>query len=92
MAIEDCRDLAEPGAERALEASLTSAELAEALSRLTDEQRQVVTLRFLQGCSIAETAAAMGKTEDAVKKLQARGLRALKRALGGQAMMVELAA
>ena len=33
-----------------------------------------MTLRFLDGFTTAETAEIMGKTEDAVKKLQARGL------------------
>jgi RNA polymerase sigma-70 factor (ECF subfamily) len=81
VSIDDCYDLAEPAAEHALEASLTSAELAKVLGQVTDDQRQTITLRFLQGCTIAETAAALGKSEDAVKKLQARGLLALKKAL-----------
>src|SRR4051812_23034408 len=41
-----------------------------ALARLTPEQRQTVELRFLSGLNVAETAAAMGRSEDAVKKLQ----------------------
>ena len=86
--IDDCEHLAEPAAERALDDSLTSAELAEALGQLTDEQRQVVTLRFLQGCNVAETAAALGKSQDAVKKLQARGLIALKKALRGRELLL----
>jgi RNA polymerase sigma-70 factor (ECF subfamily) len=55
--------------------------LAPALARLTDEQRQAVQLRFLQGLSVAETAATMGRSEEAVKKLQARALVNLRRAL-----------
>jgi RNA polymerase sigma-70 factor (ECF subfamily) len=55
--------------------------LAPALARLTDEQRQAVELRFLQGMSVAETAAAMGRSEEAVKKLQARALVNLRRHL-----------
>ena len=38
-------------------------------------------LRFLQGMSTAETARVLNKTEDAVKKLQARGLQVLKKNL-----------
>jgi RNA polymerase sigma-70 factor (ECF subfamily) len=52
-----------------------------ALARLTPEQRQTVELRFLSGLNVAETAAAMGRSEDAVKKLQARALVNLRRGL-----------
>jgi RNA polymerase sigma-70 factor, ECF subfamily len=49
------------------------------LARLTPEQRQVIELRFLEGKSLAETAAEVGRNEDAVKKLQSRGLASLRR-------------
>jgi len=49
------------------------------LARLTAEQLQVIVLRFLEGQSLAETAAIVGRNEDAVKKLQARGLASLRR-------------
>jgi RNA polymerase sigma-70 factor (ECF subfamily) len=55
--------------------------LEDALARLSPEQRQAVTLRFLGGFSGVETARAMEKSEDAVKKLQARGLASLRRLL-----------
>jgi RNA polymerase sigma-70 factor, ECF subfamily len=55
--------------------------LEPAMARLTAEQRQAVELRFLQGMSVAETAATMGRSEEAVKKLQARALVNLRRAL-----------
>ena len=55
--------------------------LEPALARLTPEQRKAVELRFLQGMSVAETAAAMGRSEEAVKKLQARALANLRRSL-----------
>lgn len=51
------------------------------LARLTYEQRQVIELRFLEGKSLAETAALVGRNEDAVKKLQARGLASLRRGI-----------
>ncbi len=56
--------------------------LEPALAGLTDEQRAVVQLRFLNGLSLAQTAAWMGRSEEAVKKLQARGLVNLRRLLG----------
>jgi RNA polymerase sigma-70 factor (ECF subfamily) len=49
------------------------------LAHLTPEQREVITLRFLEDKSIAETAAIVGRNEEAVKKLQARGLASLRR-------------
>jgi RNA polymerase sigma-70 factor (ECF subfamily) len=55
--------------------------LEPALARLTAEQRQAVELRFLQGMSVAETAATMRRSEEAVKKLQARALANLRRSL-----------
>jgi RNA polymerase sigma-70 factor, ECF subfamily len=55
--------------------------LEPALARLTAEQRQAVELRFLQGMSVAETAATMARSEEAVKKLQARALANLRRSL-----------
>lgn len=58
-------------------------QLAEALARLTAEQRQVVLLRFIEDLDIKEVAAILGKTEGAVKALQHRALAALRRLLEG---------
>jgi DNA-directed RNA polymerase specialized sigma24 family protein len=38
-------------------------------------------LRFLEGRTLSETAAIAGRNEDAVKKLQARGLASLRRGI-----------
>jgi RNA polymerase sigma-70 factor (ECF subfamily) len=51
------------------------------LAWLTDVQRQVVTARFYDGCSVKETSELVGRTEEAVKKLQARGLENMRRAM-----------
>jgi RNA polymerase sigma-70 factor (ECF subfamily) len=67
-------DLAAADAERELANTLDRHELDEALAGLTEDQRRVVALRFLEGLTTAETARIVGKCEDAVKKLQARGL------------------
>ena len=79
--IDDCHHLTETRTEAALDASLTRGVLAEMLQHLTVDQRQVVILRFVQDLSVRETAQAIGRTDDAVKKLQSRGLAALRRAL-----------
>jgi RNA polymerase sigma-70 factor, ECF subfamily len=50
------------------------AQLAEALRELTEEQQQVLALRFGYGLPLKEIASSMDKTEAAVKMLQARAL------------------
>jgi RNA polymerase sigma factor (sigma-70 family) len=45
------------------------------LAGLTPDQRRVLELRFLQGCSLKEAAAQMGKTVGSVKLMQLRALR-----------------
>lgn len=58
--------------------SLTAERVRQALLTLTDDQRQVIILKFLDGQSNAEVAAITGKTVGAVKALQHRGLSALR--------------
>lgn len=55
----------------------------EAFKVLKDDHRKVLALRFISGQSIRETAAAMNKTEGAVKLLQLRAIGAIKRKFGG---------
>lgn len=62
-----------------LEQAALRAALRASLPELTEEQQQVVALRFMGGLSLAETAETMGKNENAVKQLQLRALRALER-------------
>ena len=52
-------------------------DLYNAISQLGSEQQEVIYWRFLQGYSVAETAAAMGKTDGAIKALQYRAVKAL---------------
>jgi RNA polymerase sigma-70 factor (ECF subfamily) len=56
-------------------------ELRVALRRLTPDQRQVIMLKFFEGCSNDEVARALEKPVGAVKSLQHRGLNALRRSL-----------
>jgi len=72
-------DAADP--EMVVQRVLAHAELRTALADLTDDQQQVVTLRFGQGLSHREVAQLMEKTEGAVKLLQLRALRSLRRML-----------
>jgi RNA polymerase sigma-70 factor, ECF subfamily len=48
---------------------------------LTDDQRHVIILRFLEEFSLRETAAIMGKTIDNVKVLQNRAIAALRKSM-----------
>ena len=56
-------------------------DLLGAMRDLTGDQREVIEQRFLLDKSVAETAVAMNRSEDAVKNLQRRALAAMQRAL-----------
>ena len=73
---------AEPGPASQHEQRERERNLKKALSVLTEEQQNVITLRFNLGYSLEETAAALKKNVNSVKQLQFRALAALKRALG----------
>ncbi len=81
-------DKVELGADFDLDAPLVfeyrSEQLAEALKTLTDGQRQVVILRFIEGYNLESTARLLGKTVDAIKAMQYRALQALAQALRRQ--------
>jgi RNA polymerase sigma-70 factor (ECF subfamily) len=81
-------DLVEAGADRREEgpedevlAGITNETLLEAVRGLNSEQQECIALRFLQGMSVAETAAIMGKNEGAIKALQYRAVKSLSRLL-----------
>ena len=66
-------------------------DMMRAIGALTEEQQQVIILRFYQEMSTADVARIVGKPETAVKALQARGLRALRRAFGASGPQEERA-
>jgi RNA polymerase sigma-70 factor (ECF subfamily) len=53
----------------------------EAVNHLTEDQQQVISMRFIAGYSTQEVARLLGKTEGAVKALQHRALASLRRLL-----------
>ncbi|GAB3865971.1 SigE family RNA polymerase sigma factor [Dactylosporangium cerinum] len=63
--------------------------LGRALRSLPARQRAVVVLRHLEDLSIAEVAELLGMAEGTVKSQNARGVEALRRALGTPAMTKE---
>lgn len=68
-----------PSAEEATMDQLAGGWVMELLELLTEEQRQVVTLRVLAGLSLEETAAVMGRRPGAVKTCQQRAFATLRK-------------
>jgi RNA polymerase sigma-70 factor (ECF subfamily) len=58
-------------------AAAANAELMRCIAKLDPDQQECIVLRFLQGLSVAETAAHMGRDENATKALQTRAVRRL---------------
>ena len=55
--------------------------LADAIKSLPEDYGQVIILRHLEGLSLGEVAARMGRSSDSVKKLWVRGIAKLRRIL-----------
>ncbi|MGY1630167.1 ECF subfamily RNA polymerase sigma factor, BldN family [Geodermatophilus sp. SYSU D01186] len=70
-------DLATEGPEDAVVQQLTNEQLLACIRQLGGEQQECISLRFLQGLSVSETAAVMGKKDGAIKALQHRAVRRL---------------
>jgi RNA polymerase sigma-70 factor, ECF subfamily len=58
--------------------------LGRAISRLTEEQQQVIVLKFVDGYDTAHVAQLLDKQEGTVRALQMRALRSLRRILEGE--------
>jgi RNA polymerase sigma-70 factor (ECF subfamily) len=83
ISLDEAPMMTDPGINpvRAAEVALEAEHLRSALRRLTDEQAQVISLRFLEGYSFGEIADMMDKTEGAVKALQHRAVATLRQFL-----------
>ena len=73
-----------PSPENAVLSTLTNERLMAAVGKLGEEQRECVLLRFIQGFSVSETAAVMGKNDGAIKALQHRAIRKLAELVGDE--------
>jgi RNA polymerase sigma-70 factor (ECF subfamily) len=71
----------EAGPDDVFDMGLTKKQLAQALSKLTEEQQEVIILKFVDELSNAEVGQVLGKSEGAVKSLQHRALSSLNRVL-----------
>jgi RNA polymerase sigma-70 factor (ECF subfamily) len=67
----------EDGIEEKLELQVKSQQLRAALQLLTEEQKRVLVLRFIDGLSTREIARQLGKRQGAVRGLQMRALQKL---------------
>lgn len=74
-------DQTEASPEDSVLAYLSNRALLDAVKQLNSQQQECVTLRFLHGLSVAETAQIMGKNDGAIKTLQYRAIRTLARLL-----------
>ncbi len=72
------------GPEELVEGRLVLNEVMNAAQNLPEAQRQVISLRFSAGLSVAETAAAMGKGEGNVKVIQHKAIAKLREMMGQQ--------
>jgi RNA polymerase sigma-70 factor (ECF subfamily) len=84
-ALQQAADIADPHDPGPAEPFAAREDLLAAICRLTDEQQQVVALRYYSGCGTPEIARLMGRSERAVYSLEARALASLKRLLEAEA-------
>lgn len=72
---------------QAAEKQFDADRLRSAVGRLTSDQAEVVSLRFLEGYSINEVATLMDKTEGAIKALQYRAVATLRQLLENEQLV-----
>lgn len=78
---EELQDKTSPTTDAAMDLKTEQKEVRFGLSRLTPDQRQVLTLRFIEDWEIQEVAAVLQKPVGAIKSLQHRALASLRRQL-----------
>lgn len=67
-----------------IEKKETNQAVHRAIKQLTDDQQEVIALKFINGMPNKEIAALLGKTEEAVRQLQCRAIKALRQILKNQ--------
>jgi RNA polymerase sigma-70 factor, ECF subfamily len=76
---ETVGSIPDPKAHTEVDAGLRAEDVAALIKKLSPDQQNVIALRFLAGLKLSETAAMLGKNENAVKALQHRALEALRK-------------
>jgi RNA polymerase sigma factor (sigma-70 family) len=74
----DTEAFADPAGDDPAEEIAQRDQLRRVMQRLSNEQRQVVLLRYFAGLSLAETAEALGRRQGTVKSQTSRALELLK--------------
>jgi RNA polymerase sigma-70 factor (ECF subfamily) len=77
-------DVESASATQAMSQCIDAELLASAIKRLTPEQQQVITLKFMDGLDTATIAKLMDKREGTIRALQLRALQSLRRELERQ--------
>ena len=75
----NCSTFAGPGCVANASRTFSRSGRREAITRLRDEQRQVIILRFIEDLDYREVAAIVGKSVAAVRVIQHRALNALRK-------------
>ncbi len=78
MDMPDIPDTTMPTPQESASLLWDTGHLREAMETLTEEQQHVISLRLIEEKPVKEAAAVLGKSEEAVRQLQVRALRALK--------------
>jgi RNA polymerase sigma-70 factor, ECF subfamily len=79
--LDDSLELVDPRGQDAVLSIFDRVALQQAITQLTEDQQQVLALKFFADMTNQEIAAALGRTEGAVKALQHRALHALQQIL-----------
>jgi RNA polymerase sigma-70 factor (ECF subfamily) len=79
--LDDSLELVDPRGQDAVLSIFDRVALQQAITQLTEDQQQVLTLKFFADMTNQEIAAVLGRTEGAVKALQHRALQALQQIL-----------
>lgn len=79
--LENASDSGDGDVEVEVMTRMRTEEINSLLGRLSSDQADVLMLRIVADLSVEQTAAAVGKSYEAVKALQRRGLAALRRSL-----------
>jgi RNA polymerase sigma-70 factor (ECF subfamily) len=79
--LDESLELVDPHGQDAVHSIFDRVALQQAITQLTEDQQQVLALKFFADMTNQEIAAALGRTEGAVKALQHRALHALQQIL-----------
>ena len=77
--LEETTPMSSESTESTIDNLLDSQALQNAIRTLSEDQAEVILLRFINNLSISDTASAMGRSETAIKALQRRALLALRK-------------